>query len=807
MKSKRAVIIQCRLSSTRLPKKALKMLGDKTVLEWCLLSMKKVNADYYYVATDEASFFELEPICKKNGYKCFSGDLNNVLKRFCDLINLLKVDTVIRATADNPFLFYEAAISSVEEFEKKNKNGLVCDYLTYTGLPHGSGVEVFSAQSLLKAATLTDSPYDKEHVGPSLYNHKDRFNCEFIRSPKRFYYPSLRTTIDTPVDYLKAICIVSYLSQSSKASAPYTTEQIIQALSSDYIKNPIMFMPSLQKGHGTGHLHRCLSLALKTKSFIYIPQDASLEQTSQIVLEYKEKGLQDYQIISKIEDEMYAKIIVTDCFKITEKENKIIKKFNSVIAIDESSSYCDDFDYILDIIPSIDTNKQTNLTDASYITKPKNKKTQISEKIENILICIGGEDPSNLTKSVLDITKSVFPGANIKAIGKNYDKPVSNLKETLYKYDLVITHYGLTAFEACSANCRVIMLSTTKLHQSLAQKYNYAYIPFNEITKENFQKALSSTYLFVKDRFSEQKDLSTLINNLAAGNRYCCPVCQKQNAKDKIISRNESRTYRRCKSCSLIYISWSCDKEKSYEKQYFFEDYKKQYGKTYKEDFASIKQSCDKRVNVIQKVGLKTKNKALLDIGCAYGPFLQASYEKGFCPFGTDICDDAIDYVKKQLNFPAVTSCFPNINTLQEFGHEKFDVVTMWYVIEHFKNLDEVLIKVNQILKKGGIFAFSTPSAQGISALSDKNHFFNISPTDHYSVWERTKANNILKKYGFVVEKTVSTGHHPERFPVIKKSGAKKGSFQWKLIEKISRAKKLGDTVEIYCRKIVDYEK
>ena len=196
-----------------------------------------------------------------------------------------------------------------------------------------------------------------------------------------------------------------------------------------------------------------------------------------------------------------------------------------------------------------------------------------------------------------------------------------------------------------------------------------------------------------------------------------------------------------------------------------------------------------------------------MDIGCAYGPFLKAACEKGYNPFGTDISEDAIDYVKKELNFPATVAGFPNINTTDEFGHGEFDVVTMWYVIEHFKNLDTVLSKINSILKTGGIFAFSTPSGEGISALSNKEHFYRISPTDHYSVWEPSKANKILNKYGFKVVKIVSTGHHPERFPEIKKSGAKKDSLQWKLVEKKSRIKKLGDTVEIYCRKINDYEK
>ena len=82
--------------------------------------------------TDEGHFFF---IVKENPYDS---------KEF----DTIKTKTVIRATADNPFLFYEAAEESAALFEEKNLKGH-CDYLTYSGLPHGSGVEVFSADSLL----------------------------------------------------------------------------------------------------------------------------------------------------------------------------------------------------------------------------------------------------------------------------------------------------------------------------------------------------------------------------------------------------------------------------------------------------------------------------------------------------------------------------------------------------------------------------------------------------------------------------------------------------------------------------------
>ena len=205
-----AVIVQCRLSSTRLPGKALKKLGEKTVLEWTLASMKKVRAGRYFVATDYDSYEELKPYCQKAGFEIYAGSLDDVLDRYCSLINEIKCDYVLRATADNPFLFYEAAQELINEFVKQQKIAR-CDYMTWSGLPHGSGVEVFRADSLLKAREMTEDPYDHEHVGPALYNHKGVFSSLFVRSSAKYYYPDFRTTIDTPSDFRKAIYFPPFL--------------------------------------------------------------------------------------------------------------------------------------------------------------------------------------------------------------------------------------------------------------------------------------------------------------------------------------------------------------------------------------------------------------------------------------------------------------------------------------------------------------------------------------------------------------------------------------------------------------------
>ena len=849
MKSSRVVIVQCRLSSTRLPGKALMKLNGRPVLGWALAAMKKVEADYYYVATDQASYKSILPVCEEFGFKCFPGSADDVLKRFCDLLDCIddenkgkgdargNVETVIRATADNPFLFYEAASDSADDFEKINQAGEKCDYLTYSGLPHGSGVEIFSASSIRKAITETDDPYDHEHVGPALYKHQDRYVCKFIKAPEKYNYPELRTTIDTYSDYLRALNIASYISSLAPIDStsenncccekgPYKTEEIIKSCFSQKVRKPFILVPSVKKGQGTGHLRRCFSVALNNNYFVYIPENKTLEECDSLVDIYISKGFNREFIINKLPDESYKPVFITDCFKLSRNDYKELSVNNGIVSIDEGSDFTQCSDYLLDIIPSYGLDRMANKTDYNLIEKPNNRKSKsdrnkinTKKDVKNILVSLGGEDPENFTLPVVSVLKEYFTEAEITATGVDTEKSglnddhvffvkqINDLKEKLYKYDIVVTHYGLTAFESAYAGCGVILLPTTELHRKLAEKYNFDFIQKKDFSLFDIEKAFKSEKLypdFYKDEnCNSGESLSSVVKEFLSGRKMCCPICQDNDTfNDKIISRNDTRTYRRCSKCGMAYMSYTIQPEMHYEKSYFFEDYKKQYGKTYEEDFQSIKAQGLRRVNNIKKIAGNVCDKTLLDIGCAYGPFLAASADNNIIPFGTDISDDAVAYVQNTLKYNAKCCPFPDIDTEKEFGEKQFDIISMWYVIEHFQNLDSVLKKVNEILKTGGIFAFSTPCGEGISGKSDIDHFYQISPADHYSIWEITKAEKILRKYGFEIKKIVSTGHHPERFPIVKKNNCEKGSLLWKTVDRISRIKRLGDTVEIYCKKI-----
>lgn len=831
------VVVQCRLNSSRLPGKALFSLGGKTVLDWTLASMKQVKADAYYVATDYDSEKELAPVAKANGFKLFAGPLEDVLERFCMVIEKSGADAVIRATADNPFLFYEAAQALRDEYERRNQTGR-CDYITFSGLPHGSGVEMFNAHSLLQAKEQTDSPYDHEHVGPALYNHKEKWNCIFVDAPARFNHPHLRTTIDTAADYRRALEIVRTLSGKGQSDSPivekpYTTEEIVSAFDSPAVAYPVLCLPCVEKGRGTGHLRRCLSIALEYGADVYVPEDMDMARYGELFEHAKKDGLADWQITHTLPQKGDYALIVTDAFALNRDFAIRLAEMAPVVAIDEGSLNTDVCDFLFDIIPSYGIARPANITDPAYITLPEHHRQKDplreAKDIESILVTVGGEDPADLVvpaaiafaSSCSKITAIVqHPDEAKERVSKQapqlascitFVPPVHNLREQLADYDLVVTHYGFTAFESLAAGCGVVLLGTTPLHIQLAQKYNFACLAPAELTAGAAHALLEDTgCLYPDSPFSmpgEKKSLGNFISLLAKGRRFACPVCQKSGwQENSIVARTPKHTFRRCAACGMLYMSWTTDAENTeYNTSYFFDDYKNQYGKTYLDDFTSIKAQCVRRTSVIDSIyrnAHKAVTPSVLDIGCAYGPYLDAANDAGWQVYGTDISPEAVKYVQDTLHYPASVAQFPVFDPVAEFGIQKFDAVTMWYVIEHFQNLDAVLRGVSKILKKGGVFAFSTPSASGVSAKFSPQKFFAQSPDDHYTLWEPARTASILQKYGFKLIKTVSTGHHPERFPQLaRRKGQKINSFEVSLFTAASHFFALGDTFEVYCKK------
>ena len=168
---------------------------------------------------------------------------------------------------------------------------------------------------------------------------------------------------------------------------------------------------------------------------------------------------------------------------------------------------------------------------------------------------------------------------------------------------------------------------------------------------------------------------------------------------------------------------------------------------------------------------------------------------------GIDISSQAVGYVRENLKIPCFEGDFEQ-NVESFFSSESFNVLTMWFVIEHFRNPDKVLYWANRLLKTGGIFAFSTPNGAGISALKDMREFLKNSPPDHCTIWRPARVRRILRRFGFRLRIMKTTGHHPERCPRFVSNRQKPMKGRYPILRAASKMFGLGDTFEVYAEKI-----
>ena len=137
-------IIQARISSTRLPRKVLKKIEGKTILEHVINRVKAAkNLDNVIVATTvKKEDLEIVKICASLGISVFCGSEDDVLDRYYQTARLFNAEHIVRITSDCPLIDFKVIDDVVDLYFKKN-----ADYATNTlpeTFPDGEDVEIFS---------------------------------------------------------------------------------------------------------------------------------------------------------------------------------------------------------------------------------------------------------------------------------------------------------------------------------------------------------------------------------------------------------------------------------------------------------------------------------------------------------------------------------------------------------------------------------------------------------------------------------------------------------------------------------------
>ncbi|KGY11299.1 hypothetical protein NM22_15650 [Vibrio tubiashii] len=198
------VVLQARMSSSRLPGKVLKEVCGKSLLMHQISRIKQSKyVDDILVATSEHETDDiLEQHCLQNGIKVFRGSLDDVLERYHSAVLWYqkdkKVSNVIRLTADCPFIDSQV-IDMVVLNHLVYSNEYTSNTLEYT-FPDGLDVEVFTSKALHYMWEHALLPSEREHVTLYIKNRPTEFIAQNIAIVGSSCYQE-RWTVDEPEDF------------------------------------------------------------------------------------------------------------------------------------------------------------------------------------------------------------------------------------------------------------------------------------------------------------------------------------------------------------------------------------------------------------------------------------------------------------------------------------------------------------------------------------------------------------------------------------------------------------------------------
>ena len=198
---KLGIVIPVRLSSKRLPKKALLKVKNKRLIDYVLEIAKKVkNVNKIIVSTSKNKTDDLLiKYLEKKKINFYRGSLNNVSLRFLETIKKNKLDAVIRLNGDSP-LHSPTLINYAIKIFIKEKPDLLTNILTRT-FPKGLSIEIINTTSYEKAYNLIENKHDKENITSIFYKNTKKFkiyNFENFKNQKNF-----NLCVDTKKDLIR----------------------------------------------------------------------------------------------------------------------------------------------------------------------------------------------------------------------------------------------------------------------------------------------------------------------------------------------------------------------------------------------------------------------------------------------------------------------------------------------------------------------------------------------------------------------------------------------------------------------------
>ena len=208
------LIIQARMSSTRLPGKSMMPLAGKPLVFRMVERLKKCKRiDEIVIAIPDIPEDQvLIELAQELDVSSFKGSLLDVRDRYLKSAKQFNAEYVIRIPADNPIPDAKEIDKLIEFHLAKNPNGFSSNLaqVNNSGYLDGVGAEIFSTKLLEESIARSSSETVKEHVHRNFFDYAtqtpvDAAWCSIASpiAPAEIRRPDIILDINTMDDYSK----------------------------------------------------------------------------------------------------------------------------------------------------------------------------------------------------------------------------------------------------------------------------------------------------------------------------------------------------------------------------------------------------------------------------------------------------------------------------------------------------------------------------------------------------------------------------------------------------------------------------
>jgi SAM-dependent methyltransferase len=205
----------------------------------------------------------------------------------------------------------------------------------------------------------------------------------------------------------------------------------------------------------------------------------------------------------------------------------------------------------------------------------------------------------------------------------------------------------------------------------------------------------------------------------------------------------------RCMNCGLIVarmIPTPKEIQELYQQDYFFG---MEYS-NYLVDRPALEHNFRNRIKRLSY--MVQPNYHVVEIGCAYGYFLNLVQNKIKSHIGFDVTREGVAFAQKELGLNVTTEDFMEY----PLKPNSIDSVFMWDVIEHLIHPEDYIRKVSQALKQGGHIALTTGDIDAWLAKRRGARWRMIHPPTHVYYFSPRTLDVLFRRYGL---RTVSVRH------------------------------------------------